>query len=79
MNLNEVVINRISKYLGEQNLTQYELSKRSGIPYATIKSIMQRRTKGTDFKTIILLAKGFNLSLSEFIDDKLFDADNLDI
>lgn len=79
MNINEVVVAQINKYLGLQDISQYELAKRSGVPYATIKSIMQKRTKDIQFKTIILLAKGFEVSLNEFINDKIFDADNLDI
>lgn len=77
--LNEVVVERICKYLGEQNLTQYKLSQLSGVPFPTIKSIMQRRTKGISLKTIIMLAKGFNLTPSEFINDDMFLADNLEV
>ncbi|MBQ9785873.1 MAG: helix-turn-helix transcriptional regulator [Clostridia bacterium] len=76
--LNSVVVQRMCKYMGEQNLTQYKLALNSGLPYATIKSIMQGRTKGVDLKTIILLAKGFKITPSEFIDDSQFLADNLD-
>lgn len=77
--LNDVVVERICKYLGEQNLTQYKLSQLSGVPFPTIKSIMQRRTKGISLKTIIMLAQGFNITPSEFINDEMFLADNLDL
>ena len=78
--LNDVVVERICKYLKEkENWTQYKLSVESGIPFSTIKSIMQKRTKGIDLKTIILLARGFNVKPSEFIDTDAFLAENLDL
>ena len=77
--ISNAIVNRINKYLGEREITAYELSLKSGIPYPTIKSIMQKRTKTIDFKNVILLAYGLNISPSEFIDDKSFYAENLDI
>ena len=78
-NLNDVVVERLCKYMGEQNLTQYRLAQLSGIPFPTIKSIMQRRTKGISLKTIILLSNGLGISPSEFLNDNSFLADNLDL
>ena len=75
--LNEVVVERLCKYMGERNLTQYKLAQLSGVPFPTIKSIMQRRTKGISLKTIIMLSNGLGISPSEFINDSSFLADNL--
>ena len=77
--LNDVVVERLCKYMGEQDLTQYKLSQLSGVPFPTIKSIMQRRTKGISLKTIILLANGLGITPAEFINDKAFWAENLNI
>ena len=78
-NLNDVVVERLCKYLGEKDLTQYKLAQLSGLPFPTIKSIMQRRTKGISLKTIILLSKGLEIAPSEFINDVAFNAENLDL
>lgn len=75
--LSTVVIERISKFLEEKDITQYELANLSGLPYPTIKSIMQGRTDSINLKTIILLAHGFGMKPSEFIDDDKFLAENL--
>lgn len=75
--INDVVVERLCKFMGEKDLTQYKLAQLSGIPFPTIKSIMQRRTKGITLKTIIMLADGLGISPSEFIDDPSFFADNL--
>ena len=77
--LNDAVVERLYKYMGEKNLTQYKLAQLSGIPFPTIKSIMQRRTNGISLKTIILLADGLGISPAEFIDDESFLAKNLDL
>ncbi len=75
--INDVVVERLCKYLGERDLTQYKLSQLSGVPFPTIKSIMQRRTKGISLKTIIMLSDGLGIKPSEFIDDPSFLAENL--
>lgn len=75
--INDVVVERLCKFMGERNLTQYKLSQLSGIPFPTIKSIMQRRTKGITLKTIIMLSDGLGIKPSEFIDDPAFLAENL--
>ena len=59
--------------MNEQNLTQYELAQRSGVPFSTIKSIMQRRTKNISLKTIIMLSKGLGMRIKDFLDDIKFD------
>ncbi|MDE6850343.1 MAG: helix-turn-helix domain-containing protein [Clostridia bacterium] len=76
--LSDVVTERLCKYLGEKNITQYKLSQLSGVPFPTIKSIMQRKTKGITLKTVIMLAHGLGVKPSEFIDDDMFLAENLD-
>ena len=77
--LNDVVVERLCKFLGERDLTQYKLAQLSGVPFPTIKSIMQKRTKGITLKTIIMLASGLGMTPSEFINDPSFLAENLDL
>ncbi len=77
--LSNVVIERLSTYMNEKNLSQYKLAQQSGIPFPTIKSLMQHRTKGISLKTIIMLCDGLNITPSEFLDDISFLAENLDL
>ena len=77
--INIAVIDRLNKYMEEQNLTQYKLANLSGVPFPTIKSIMQRKTKGISLKTIIMLADGLNITPAEFINDSSFLAENLEL
>ena len=77
--ISEAVVERLNKIMSERNITQYTLAQLSGVPFPTIKSIMQRRTKDVTLKTIIMLADGLEMSPSEFIDDTSFLAENLDL
>ena len=77
--LNEVVIDRLNFYMGKLNLTQYALAQKSGVPFPTVKSIMQRRTKGITLKTVIMLACGVGVTVSEFLDDESFRCENLEL
>ena len=77
--LSNVVVDRINKYLNDKNLTQYRLAELSGVPLATIKSIMQRRTKTINLRTIIMLSSGLGVTPSEFINDESFLAENINL
>ena len=76
-NLNEAVIQRLYKYMEEKKITQYKLARMSGVPFATVKSLLQRRTKGIQLKTVLMFAQGLDISPSEFFDDPLFSAECL--
>ena len=77
--LNDAVVERLNKLMEERGLTQYRLAQLSGVPFPTLKSIMQRRTKGISLKTVILLAEGLNIPPSELISGESFSAKNLDL
>lgn len=77
--ISEAVVERLCVFMGERNLTQYKLAQLSGVPFPTIKSIMQRRTKDITLKTIIMLANGLGMTPSEFLNNEIFLADNLDL
>ncbi len=78
MTVNDAVAKRISKLLVEKNISQYRLEQESGIQHGSMQFIMNGRNKTVTLTTIIMLAKGFGISLVEFLNDELFDPDNLD-
>ena len=75
--INDAVVERLLQYMGQKNITQYKLAQLSGVPFPTIKSILQRRANGITLKTIIMLSYGLNVKPSDFIDDPSFLAENL--
>ncbi len=70
--IGDVIVNRLIKFMNEKKLTQYRLAQLSGVPFPTIKSIMQRRTKDITLKTILMLCTGLQITPSEFFNDESF-------
>ncbi len=79
MTVNDAVANRISKLLSEKKMTQYRLELESGIQHGSLQCIMNGRNKTVTLSTVILLAKGFDMSLSEFLNDELFSSEDLEL
>lgn len=79
MTVNDAVAKRISKLLLEKGMTQYRLEQESGIQHGSMQCIMNGRNKTVTLSTVILLAKGFDMSLGEFLDDDLFNPKHLDL
>ena len=78
MTVNSAIAKRIKNLLIQNKITLYRLEKNSGILHGTMACIMRERNKTVTLSTIILIARGFNISLQEFLNDPLFDDDNLD-
>ena len=70
---------RISKLLSAKNISLYRLVQKSGILHGTMMCIMNERNKNVTLKTVMQLAKGFDMSVIEFLDDEIFDREDLEI
>ena len=79
MTVNDAVRKRILDLLNEKGISQYRLEQESGIQHGSMQCIMNGRNKTVTLSTVIMLAKGFGMSLTEFLDDEVFLSDNLDI
>lgn len=79
MTVNDAVAKRISKLLRERDMSQYRLEQETGIQHGSMQCIMNGRNKTVTLSTVILLAKGFQMSLAEFLDDDLFRSEDLHV
>ena len=79
MTVNDAVAKRITKLLKEKNMSQYRLEIESGIQHGSMQCIMNGRNKTVTLTTAIMLAKGFGISLSEFLDDEIFEFENFEL
>lgn len=79
MTVNDAVAKRISKLLQEKNMSQYRLEQESGIQHGSMQCIMNGRNKTVTLSTVIMIARGFNMPLTEFLDDEIFRSENLEI
>ena len=78
MTVNDAVAKRISKLLKEKGITQYRLEQNSGIQHGSMQCIMNGRNKTVTLSTVIMLARGFGMSLSQFLDDEIFTSEELE-
>ncbi len=60
-------------------MTQYRLEQETGIQHGSMQCIMNGRNKTVTLSTVIVIAKGFGISVTEFLDDEIFNPKNLDI
>ncbi|HIT17719.1 MAG TPA: helix-turn-helix domain-containing protein [Candidatus Caccosoma faecigallinarum] len=60
-------------------MSQYRLEQNSGIQHGTMNSIMSARNKGVELNTVMMIAKGFNMTVIEFLDDPVFTSDDLEV
>lgn len=62
-NVNRVLALRISELLQSQGITQYRLAIKSGITHSTLKNIMHETVKDNLLSTVILIARGFDMTV----------------
>ena len=79
MTVNDAVAKRVSMLLEKRGITQYRLEQESGIQHGSMQCIMNGRNKTVTLSTVILLAKAFHISLTEFLDDDIFRSEDLEI
>ena len=79
MTVNNAVAKRISKLLNEKDMSQYRLEQESGIQHGSMQCIMNGRNKTVTLSTVIMIARGFDMSLTEFLDDEVFDTKNFEL
>ena len=79
MTVNDAVAKRIIKLLAEKNITQYRLEQDSGIFHGTMSHIMSGQNKTVTLTIVMMLAKGFGMSLIEFLDDDLLRLENFEL
>ena len=79
LNISQAVAIRIKELLLENNLTQYRLEQKACLSHDTVKSIMKGKAKGVNLKTLVAIADGFGITVSEFLNSALFLYDNLNM
>lgn len=79
MTVNNAVAKRVLSLLQEKHMTQYRLEQESGIQHGSMQCIINGRNKTVTLSTVMMIARGFNISLIEFLDDEIFQSENLEI
>ncbi len=78
-NVNHALALRIQELLEKKNMTRYRLAMNSGVNHSTLKNILHETVKDNLLSTTILIARGFDMTISEFLDSPLFSEENLNL
>ena len=78
MQLNEAVSKRLSEFMQEKDMTQYQLFMKSGVPKSTISNIINCTYPSMRLRVIHELCQGLGVSVIEFFNSPLFEEDNLE-
>ncbi len=73
MNTQQAVAERIRQLCKERGITPNGISIISGVPQATVKSILNGESKNPGVVNIKKLCDGFEITLGQFFDVPLFD------
>lgn len=77
MHLNEAVSNRICELCKQKNLSQYQLSMKSGVPQSTLSTIINCSFPSMKMRIIYEICEGLEITLKDFFDSPLFDRENI--
>ncbi len=78
-NINHALALRIDELLKLKGITRYRLAMNSGLTHSTLKNIMHETVKDNLLSTTVLIAGGFDMTVSEFLDSPLFWEENLNL
>lgn len=79
MTINDAVAMRTLKLMRQMNITQYRVEQDSGILHGAMDRILQSKNKTVTFTTIYRLARGFNMTIYEYLDDDLFRREDIEL
>lgn len=78
MQLNQAVSMRLQELLMEKNMTQYQLSTKSGLPRSTVSNIVNCTYPSMKLRIIHELCQGLEIGVNVFFQSRLFDENNLE-
>lgn len=79
MTVNDAVAKRVNDLLAEKKMTQYRLEQLSGIQHGHMQWIMSGKSKTVTLSTVMMLANGFGMTVTEFLSGDIFLYENLDV
>lgn len=78
MTTNDAVARRVIKLMNEKKLTQYKVEQKSGLTHGAVNGILFGLNKTVKLDTIYKLAKAFEMTINQFLDDELFAMDKVE-
>lgn len=78
MQLNQAVSMRLQELLTEKNMTQYQLSTKSGLPRSTVSNIINCTYPSMKLRIVHEVCQGLEMGINDFFNVPLFNEENLD-
>jgi len=79
MTVNDAVAMRALRLMRQRNMTQYRLEQESGILHGSMDRILQSKNKTVTLTTVYRLARGFGITVEEFMNDDVFRRPDLEL
>jgi transcriptional regulator with XRE-family HTH domain len=79
MTVSQAVAKRITNLLKEKQMTQYRLEKLSGIQHGHMQWILSGKSKTVTLSTVMMIANGFGMTITEFLEGESFLFENLTV
>ena len=79
MTVCQAVAIRTKNLLSDRKMTQYRLEQDSGIQHGTMNGIMGAKNRGIELNTVMMIARGFRMTVLEFLDDPIFASEEWEI
>ena len=80
MTLSQAIQQRIKNLITQSSdiRNYHQLATKAGLNESVVRAILSGESKNPSTETMFYIAFGFNMTLSEFYNDKLFDIDNIE-
>ena len=78
MTINDAIASRIIFLLRKNQMTKYRLENKANIKHSVMLNIISGKNKTITLTTLFKICNGLNISILEFLDDDLFNSNNLD-
>jgi len=78
MKLNEAVSKRLQELLDENEMTQYQLFMKSGVPKSTIGNVINCSYDSVKLRIIHEICQGLEMGIPEFFASSYFDENTLE-
>jgi len=69
----------VRELLNKYQWSQYRLEQQSGVSHSEMDFIMKNTYKTVNFKIVMQIAKGFEMTLLDFLNSSYFAYDNIDL
>ncbi len=79
MTIKDIVAARVSFLLKQKGMTQYRLEQDSGVTHGAMNRILNGDNKTVTLTTLYRLARGFNMTVFEFMDDEKFHSKDIEL